>query len=1033
MVVDDGAEGVDDTTHQIDGLDGVQDYGAQFQERRPAPLPRRRRVSFNDTNLENTWLSEGRGAGAPTGTGRSYTDTQHDLNHRNAAFHSSSGRLAASQPRLLAQQPLRGRSVDGLVPARRARSVSTQGSIRIIRNNARDTPVLGNQHLYEDDLSEYTGSDLDGFMDTSKLDTPFAAGAHVPSHLLPDRSDEEMNASAEAFYETTLARTVRRCIHHWHDLALQHMEVQGTMLQIACNRDRRTLLLSAVNQWRHMLADRRLAAEMHKRNEDMERKADRIYAIILMRRAFTHWQSLASYEVDRTALVKRRVMKNHYFLAWRDITVSNEIKSRSLGLRKWFSVWRARTVRHLNQEEMALAISEETLVQRTYWTWYWASRDRQVTAASRAKLERSAFRRLRETAERQLDMRIRADEFRNQRLLNQALTALMERRHALSALAASANDHRRISIMSGPFFEMRRYTLLRPVAEQLSVSVTRGLKAKAVSIWRVRTELSQQAITVEQQRLLRNAWTNWNDRLRSQAMIAKVDDRVILQALYRWVLAERLALFRRVVEHRIKRNILERMATRHADLRFKLEESLMMYDQARQRRLLQSGMLKLHATTRSSERDVQTAIEFHNEKLLQRTIVTWKEQSEHTSMLNRWAARGRYYCLLKSTLKLWKDTTVNAKKAKRREAYASIRRRVKLALVRRCFDTWQQKHGILAHSEQEATARYRNRLSVIGTEVFDQWRGKAHQYLEMSAHAGDRAIHRLEADTLTMLVNKCRTIRRLNEEAEVFAAENADTQASEKLKLLSRALFNIRRHQETALALQERHWRKHVRNMLLFWAEQALSRKALHEVQDPDSPTKAPGDLFRSLRLTSALPRIGENSLGSERGEEQVDFGRTQRAEEWTQFDFLRNPLPPLGQDSRYAPTAQHIATPLPGYLRTPSKRTARAKARFKTVSSQVGSGMPSTTPAGLPPRIFGDGSVASTTPAPLTAGGIDGMEALTPQITPFDRKLRAGGYGAAATPAMGSRFGRSLGFGTARTARDAGAPRAGEVHEKSS
>ena len=52
-------------------------------------------------------------------------------------------------------------------------------------------------------------------------------------------------------------------------------------------------------------------------------------------------------------------------------------------------------------------------------------------------------------------------------------------------------------------------------------------------------------------------------------------------------------------------------------------------------------------------------------------------------------------------------------------------------------------------------------------------------------------------------------------------------------------------------------------------------------------------------------------------------------------------------------------------------------------------------------------------------------MEALTPQITPFGRKLKAGGYQDSATPATApsrfaqSRFGKSFGLGeTARTVR---------------
>lgn len=135
------------------------------------------------------------------------------------------------------------------------------------------------------------------------------------------------------------------------------------------------------------------------------------------------------------------------------------------------------------------------------------------------------------------------------------------------------------------------------------------------------------------------------------------------------------------------------------------------------------------------------------------------------------------------------------------------------------------------------------------------------------------------------------------------------------------------------------------------------------------------------------------------------------------------------------------------------------------------GEGYLSTTPAPLPSiqqssrsAAGGTDVVPSTTEQESeerdTAGNEDGMSTLTPQITPFARKLRAGGFGwsnaapagtatVAATPGpsvlRSSVFGRSVLGGTAKSVRFAGGGTSGdgwrgsrvgrrdEGHEKSS
>jgi len=205
--------------------------------------------------------------------------------------------------------------------------------------------------------------------------------------------------------------------------------------------------------------------------------------------------------------------------------------------------------------------------------------------------------------------------------------------------------------------------------------------------------------------------------------------------------------------------------------------------------------------------------------------------------------------------------------------------------------------------------------------------------------------------------------------------------------------------------------------MLRYWAEQASRRRAartlplpLDPQQDdvPESPTKAlfpaiapspapvslppSSNLFSSLRLPSArktpAPLSARSRLaplldgdGEESDVEDMDFGATHRAEEWTSFDVLRDVMNRQQPQLQAQPSAPQrfdsvvTSTPVPGYMtRTPSKRSQRAKALYAL-------------PSAKPTRRE---VVVSTTPAPARSNN----DVKIPIVTPFERKMRKGGYG---------------------------------------
>lgn len=1164
----------DEEERVIDGLYAIG-KGREGDERRGNGnrRTRTRRSSFNDTNLEETWVSGGRLDGDEVdpqrirGANGARKPLPGDANPRGRHLSSAS----------IAQRLAPRRHAAG----QRARSLSTQGSLRISRPASRDRHAYA-QGLDQDSTGAGTFSSglgssvsipssppapfrpapkyaVPGTHRSASVQYPPARSSYQPpppvypppTQAISPALQSQFHASADIFQNTTAYRTARRLLHRWHDQALRLNESRHNLRQIALNYDQQTLLSQAFTTWRANLHEKcqaveeqrqaaeaqaeaeRQAAETERFFDQLERRATRARDLFLLNKAFTHWAQCASDEVARTNVARRHILRVRYFNAWRDITAVNELKCRRLGLRKWFPVWRARAARKAVENERVLAIYEEKLVEKMYWKWFWSFCEVKAPLWKDARQKRSVFHKLAGDAGRHREMDVAAQDMRQTRLTRHAFAALAAKSHAASALLVVATRQDRTSLLSRTFSTLEKHSQLAPRWTQYEQVSSTRLSIKTIHIWSLNAALSRQAAEVDQQRLLRNATRDWNDSLRTKAITRMMDSRIKAEAWYKWILLERFNLFRRIADYSIMQRTLETLSIRLAEKRFRLGEAEAMFHQGQRRRLLMSVMLKMNRQSRNEEHMERRALEFRNSRLMRDVIPHWQEKHRHVQQLQRWSTDARFYCLTHTAIRRWKDATTAAKRLRRRDAYAAVRRRIKVNLVQTCFAHWRERSTTARQMTEQAEEQYRSRLVAIGTAAFDQWATLTTQYAEINIQSEDIYVHRLISMSISRLTAKGEQILQNHQEAEAYVAQTAHAATkSEMMRRMKWELFCLKRNNDSSEALKRRNEEQHRRNMLRYWAQGAMQRRAVKAaaLADPDSPSKPEPSLFSSMRLPSARkstmsftpatarrsplkrPATTGHSLSTEGvfdalqdatdEEEELDFGAstTARAEEWTGYDFLRGlpvpntnqALPTLNEENEPVSNGKlqqqqqqqqsqnpTFATPLPGYLRTPSKRTARQRTRYKALNSAQ-------RPASLPnvrsrmnmdeePSLFdmnGEATddeaakpasavdlLASTTPAPLRSGGLRDMGALTPQVTPFERKMRAGGFGNAAsararggdvngaattTPASvfgKSRFGRGA-FGPGTTARsvrffdvdgDRGGSRDVGLHEKGS
>ncbi|KAK0862533.1 hypothetical protein LTS02_007165 [Friedmanniomyces endolithicus] len=848
----------------------------------------KRRVSFDDARLDETWLSE----------------------HSRA--------IVAPAPRqqgqrtLLAQPARRGRP-HGNISTRRARSTSSQRPANTF------TRQSAPKHFQQASPSTIYDSDYDNYANPTLLFKP---------------SQTQLEQNAEAFASTSAVRAARHCIHAWHDRALIIHQTQQQARAIATAYDHRMLLKQAFDQWRTNLSARKDAHAKALLNDQLDERASQHYQRGLLSKAFTHWVVSLAYQQKQVRDAQVQILRIRYFYRWRTLAVDNAVKARSILARKYLGVWRAKLARRQLREEQALAKRvegwrENSIKRRAVETW---------------KIRLTALDAQRERAQHLCDTNV----------ARRALRILRDRFTQKQDALQSAQSHCDRTLTTRYLRTLTIHARLEPLGRTLTLKVTLDLQRKAFRIWHLHFQLSRQATEVDRQRILQCAWTNWNDALRCRALGQRIDERVVVECLYKWVLAERGRLMRRRVKEGLARRVLGTWVIRRQDSSRRYQQAEQIFAERQQRRHLSSAMVKLHLAVRRREDAERAAVEFASARALPSALDALTTKFREVQQLGKWAEDARFYTLCTRALAVWKERTTQHQHNRKRDAYVRVRAGIKIRVVGTCLKQWRTKTALIRRANEEAEHRARQRVVMVGSQGFNQWRDKAAQIRQMTEQARTMDHQKLIVATLAALTTRFADLALLDDRAETFKRESDLAVIAAALKRLQWAQFTAARRAESAEALWARNRDAHVRNIIRLWAAQTTSlRQARHvaattgvreqDDEEPESPSLRPASRAASRSRVPA-------------------------------------------QEQGFPSSPPMVGGPTPAYLRTPSR--SRRAGRFRPLG----------TPAPGTPFAFEMGYLA-TTPAPLPAVPTldvlgDGDGVLTPQVTPFARKLRAGGFG---------------------------------------
>lgn len=770
-------------------------------------------------------------------------------------------------------------------PRTRTRSSSTHGSMRVRRKSppalehnvttiSTSHPALG--HFIT------VGTDQQRAADVERLNHP---KAFAPT------SDDLMNARVTLIKKLHMDNLTRQIFFRWHQKALQLQEDNNNLEILAKHHDGRVLLRQAFDSWRDGIAERRRIAETERFFTHLERRAGRARDLFLMAKSLTHWAYSAFKEIQRTSAARRHILRTRYFNAWRDTTAVNELKVRRQVIRKFFSLWQKQHVTMLVNKEKAVIYFTDNLVQRVFWAWFWAFCERRAPVwRSDRLLGRQMALWVRVTNEWKKEENAAIDcYYRNTMRKNYFAWSTKAHEHAMQTRLA--HEYRTISLCQKAIGIWRHGSALLPRLQCLCRKVGLRLKGDSLKLWVLRARQESHARAIDRSKIMREAWITWNDKLRCQALQSKISNRFVLQGLYKWVLGERLALARRLMERRMMQTSVQKLAEGLQSSTAKESKDLYLAEETFVHRLSSSVIRNWRTRLQNHLHHQRVALEFNSPVVLSNSLARWSSQNQLIRQLRTWAHDGEFYFLASKAIRSWKDATEKAKREKRRLAYTQFRRRYKINLASRMFSRWNQQANSITQFDRLAVEVYHNKSVVLCVEAFDRWRARIEEVAELDL-AREQSLLEKHFNKLKLSLN---SHRGLEMEATAFFEDHAVTLC---MKRWGRVYMQLRAWQHLVFELREKYLKRTSRRMLTHWLQRTSQRRRLMGTRDHEKSN------LRSL----------------ERGASWIESGDDPNVDEWAD-----------GVDD------VTTSTPMPGYLSTPSRRMSRAKVTTR---------LPSTTPS---------------------------------------------------------------------------------------
>lgn len=661
----------------------------------------------------------------------------------------------------------------------------------------------------------------------------------------------------------------------WRQKSIQVIAGNSNLEVIARSRDRDVLLKQGLETWVTALRERYRILETEHFFFHLECRAKRARDIFLLAKSFTHWATTASEEIQRTSVARRHILRTRFFKAWREITAVNELKVRRHIQKKFFNSWRRRREVICSISDHSIAVFYENVVKRAFWVWFRSFHEKIAPMRWADMAKRRQMISWTTKLKTVTEMSTAGQSYRQEKSKRLIWAIWAKRARDITDMNVASLLQQRKSSYANALGCLRNANRLLPSSRQIKSKVKYDLFVKFFNIWRLRAKQDKQARDLDRHKIKREAWIAWNDKIRCQGLQLRITDRKLLQALYKWVLAERLILARRLSNQKIIRVAFEHMlltSTRSiGTVSAGVLTALQFREQSDKRSVLRrwSSNLNLHRSLQ------QLAIQSNTYPIQTAMLKTWSRKMDDQRRLEAWAIDANFYFAATKALVTWRGATEASRREKRRTAYATVRRQNKLRLASRVLYIWRCRSKSVTHVEDLASELHGNKINNHLVNTLARWRARKVEVSRLESM-------RLPAILRTKFIQWKSSSKEYYHLGAVAHGFNEDHLYMACMKKWGRLALQFRAHQHLVSELHDKHARRAVRKMVLHWRQQLFDYE---------------GTGFANLAGTKVVTNRNSNRFEfPERSEANSDAGD----------DFVPG----------------YLTQRSGGYLNTPSKRT---------------------------------------------------------------------------------------------------------------
>ncbi|KAH8684712.1 Sfi1 spindle body protein-domain-containing protein [Tricladium varicosporioides] len=777
---------------------------------------------------------------------------------------------------------------------RRGRSASTHGSLRIRRRSTSrtprrttsDQPPLGSILNEIQPTRDLTAVTLGDGTSTEDISPSVLQGLRI----IQD-SASLMNIKAGLILRHHLSFLAKRQIQQWREKALRQKQYRLALERRAIDHDSNIVYRLVLALWQAKWIEIRQVRHTEQFFAHLEFRATRARDLYLMLKVLQHWSDHTREQIDRTNAARRHILRTRYFNAWAEITAVNEFKVRRHVLKKFFEAWRQRQTIKANDSAIAIQKYEYNLVERSYKKWIrrlWEAKARAWWAEGVKR--RILFRWIVVYHNSWEDHRVAEEERCNEAVWKawRAWRSLTEERIRQREEAERSD---RARLCRNTIRKWRRETQVIPAKIMVQSDVKYRIVRETFGVWLHRAQQEVRASEVDRGRILREAVVTWRHKVRQQITEREVDRRIARQTIYKWFVAQRSTTFRRQRRKKLLCMVFEGWIQKAENCRRERWQQEDVAQAYATQKLQNSVLANWYRQMQIHKEQEISAISFSTTPLLQGVLFKWSERITQLQQLEQRSKDAEFYFLTSKILKQWKALTETAKRDKRKIAYAKVRRTTKMNLARGIIRNWRQKADRILDLQDQAKEVRQNKITVLGMNIFDKWRGRSEELAEMEALSRENILKKQFA----IWASRSKAYQALKTEAILTYEENRQNRALKKWNL---ALLQLRAQTNYAYDVREKNAKRTFRKMWTYWRQKAAQKRP---------------------------PRIVE----PEENDQNDRLGITTRAEVWSDFGDG-----PEGDDWAKGLDDITTSTPIPGYLSTPSKRSERVMAvaaRFST------------------------------------------------------------------------------------------------------